>query len=125
MALNSPYTPEPVPIEAPTAFAELEIRVGPAQPLRAAKGKVLPDQVHHLITTVGVLGSVIAGITGALLTLRISSGLTAPALAELALAVAAAALIATRRTTARRGSGRQQIPGAPGAVPAVGDISSS
>jgi hypothetical protein len=111
MALNSPYIPEPVPIEAPTASAELEIRVGPAQPLGAAKGKVPPDQAH-LITMVGVLGSVIAGITGAVLTLRISSGLTAPALAELALAVAAAALIATRRTAVRRAAGAAGAAGA-------------
>jgi hypothetical protein len=125
MALNSPCIPEPVPIEAPTAAAELEIRVGPAQQLPAAGGKVPPDRAHHLITVIGVLGSVIAGITGAVLTLRISASLTAPALAELALAVTAAALIATRRTMARRGSGRRQIPGAPGVVPAAGDISSS
>lgn len=125
MAQNNPYTPEPVPTEAPTAAAALEIQVGPAQPRGAAEGKVPPDQAHHLITTSGVLGSVIAGITGAVLTLRISPGLAAPALAELALAVTSAALIATRRTTARKGSRRQKIPGAPEALPAAGEIGSS
>lgn len=100
MPLTSLSAPEPGP-EAPTACAELKIEVGPAQPWESPKGKVMPDQAHDLITTCGVLGSVIAGIAGAVLTLRRSSGLTAPALAELALAGASAALIATRRADRR------------------------
>ena len=39
MALNSPYAPEPVPFEAPTAFAELKIQVGPDRPRGTAGGK--------------------------------------------------------------------------------------
>jgi hypothetical protein len=68
MALNSPSAPGPVPDEMPTAFAALQIQVGPAQPRETAKGKVLPVRPHHLITSFGVLGSVIAGIAGAILT---------------------------------------------------------
>lgn len=117
MPLNSPSVPGPDPAEAPTGFAELEIQVGPAQSWGTAKGKVPPDQAHHLITTFGVLGSAIAGIAGAVLTLRIASGLTAPAFAELALAVTSAVLIATRR----RDSKRQEISGA-GTPQATGDI---
>lgn len=97
MALNSPYAPEPVPFEAPTAFAELKIQVSPDQPRGTAGGtKGPPGQAHHLITTCGVVGSVAAGIAGAVLTLRASPDLRAPAFAELALAVTSAALIARR-----------------------------
>lgn len=124
MPLNGPSAPEPVLVEAPTGLAELKIQVGPAQPRGTAKGKVPPGRAHHLITTLGVLGSVIAGIAGAVLTLHISSGLTAPAFAELALAVTSAVLITTGRTAARRDSRRQEISGAPGALPETGDITS-
>lgn len=124
MPLNSPSVPGPDPAEAPTGFAELEIQVGPAQSWGTAKGKVPPDQAHHLITTFGVLGSAIAGIAGAVLTLRIASGLIAPAFAELTLAVASAVLIATRRTTGRRDSKHREISGA-GTPQATGDITTS
>jgi hypothetical protein len=118
MPPSNPSVPDLVPpdaltifAEAPTVFAELEIQVGPAQQWGTAKGKVPPEQAHHLITTFGVLGSVVAGIAGAVLTLSIGSGLTAPALAELALALTAAVLIAVRRATGRQQNSRQRFSG--------------
>jgi hypothetical protein len=86
--------PEPG-LEAPTGFAELKIEVRPAKPWRSAS--VPPDHVHDLITTLGILGSLTAGIAGAVLTLRTSPRLIAPAFAELAIAGTSAALIAMRR----------------------------
>ena len=94
MALNSPSAREPVPVERPTPFAELEIQVGPAMPGGRAKGRVPPDQANYLITTFGILGSAVTGTTGAVLTLRVAPGLTGLALAELVLALAAALIIA-------------------------------
>lgn len=99
--------PGPAPAETPTTFAELEIQVGPAQPWGTARGRVPPDQANHLISAFVALGNVTAGITGAVLTLRISPGLTGPAYAELAIALIAALLIAVRRPTSdvRRAAG--------------------
>jgi hypothetical protein len=94
MALNSPFAREPVPVERPTSFAELEIQVGPAVPWGTAKGRVPPDQANYFIMTFGILGSVATGTAGAVLTLRIAPGLTGLALAELILALAAALIIA-------------------------------
>jgi hypothetical protein len=110
MALDSPSAREPVPAERPTSFAELEIRVGPVTPWGTAKGRVPPDQTSYFIMTFGVLGSVVTGTAGAVLTLHIARGLTGLALAELTLALAAALIIAacnlvqelTRRTKRRR-----------------------
>ena len=115
MALNSLYVPEPVPVEAPTALAELKIQVSPDQPRgTASETKGPAGQAHHLITTCGVLGSVIAGITGAVLTLRASPRLLAPAFAELALAVTSATLIASQ---ASRAAGVAAAGGSPGRRP--------
>lgn len=75
----------------PTGFAELDISLGPAG---RAHGRVPPEQAHHFITTFGVLGSVVTGITGAVLTLHVAPGLTGVALVEMVLALAAALLIA-------------------------------
>ena len=94
MALDSPFAREPVPVERPTSFAELEIQVGPAVPWGTAKGRVPPGQTHYLITTFGILGSVVTGTAGAVLTLRIAPRLTGLALAELILALAGALIIA-------------------------------
>jgi hypothetical protein len=94
MPLTCLPAPEPG-LEAPTALAELKIKVRPAKPWESAS--VLPSHEHDLITTLGILGSLTAGITGAVLTLRRSPGLIAPAFAELAIAGTSAALIATRR----------------------------
>jgi hypothetical protein len=96
MTLNSPSAPEPVPLERPTSFAELEVRVGPV-PWGKAKGRVAPDQASYLIMTFGILGSVVTGTAGAVLTLRIAPPLTGLALAELVLALAAALIIAVGR----------------------------
>jgi uncharacterized membrane protein YeaQ/YmgE (transglycosylase-associated protein family) len=96
MTPNSPSAREPVPLERPTSFAELEVRVGPV-PWGKAKGRVAPDQANYLIMTFGVLGSVVTGTAGAVLTLRIAPRLTGLALAELILALAAALIIAVSR----------------------------
>ena len=77
--------------ELPSAAAKLTIKVGPAQ---LAEGTVPPDQARHLITTFGILGCIFAGIGGAVLTLHVARTLIALAFAELALALAGAALIA-------------------------------
>ena len=112
MALDRPLAPEASPVEPPSSYAELVVQLGPAQPWGTAKGKVPPEQAHHLITTFGIVSSVVAGITGTVLTLRIAPGLTGPAYAELALALAAAVLIAARRAAIRpdRPRGLQRTP---------------
>ena len=96
MTLNSPSAREPVPLERPTSFAELEVRVGPV-PWGKARGRVAPDQANYLIMTFGILGSVVTGTAGAVLTLRIAPRLTGLALAELVLALAAVLIIAVGR----------------------------
>jgi hypothetical protein len=101
----------PAPAETPGPFAELEIQVGPAQPWGTAKGRVPPDQANHLISAFGALGSATAGITGAVLTLRINPHLTGPAYAELALALIAAVLIAFRRRADHREGGHPDTAG--------------
>ena len=103
MTLNSPSAREPVPLERPTSFAELEVRVGPV-PWGKAKGRVAPDQASYLIMTFGILASVVTGTAGAVLTLRIAPRLTGLALAELVLALAAALIIAVCRLS------REQAP---------------
>jgi hypothetical protein len=105
MASNGPYPRGPVPLERPSSFAELEIQVGPAIPLGTAKGRVPPDQANYLIMTFGILGSVVTGTAGAVLTLRIAPRLTGVALAELILALAAVLAIAACQL-ARERSGR-------------------
>ena len=97
--------------EAPTAFAELKIEVGPAQLWGYANGEALSSRADDLVTAFGMLGSVVAGIAGAVLTLRRSSGLIAPALAELALAGTSVALMA--RAADRRTARHQEISRAP------------
>jgi hypothetical protein len=109
MALDNPLAPETGSVEPPTPYAELVVQLGPVQPWGTAKGKAPPGQPHHLITTVGIVASVIAGIAGTVLTLRISAGLTGPAYAELGLAFGAAVLIAIRRAVRRAGK-RQELP---------------
>ena len=87
---KSPTAPLTFP-EPPTAAARLVIKVGPAQ---LAEGTVPPDQARYLITTFGIGGCVLSGIGGAILTLRIAPARFTLAFAELALALAGAALIA-------------------------------
>jgi hypothetical protein len=95
MALDTP-PPGAGAVEPPSPYAELTVQLGPARRWGAAKGKVPPEQAHHLITTFGIVSIVIAGIVGSVLTLRIAAGLTVAAYAELGVALAAAALIAFR-----------------------------
>jgi hypothetical protein len=97
------------PYEAPSQYAELVVQLGPAQPWGTAKGKVPPEQAHHLITTFGIVAAVIAGIAGTVLTLRISAQLAGPAYAELGLAFGATVLIAIRRAVIRAGR-RLELP---------------
>jgi threonine/homoserine efflux transporter RhtA len=62
-------------------------------PLGSAEGTVPARDARYLITMVGILGSVISGTVGAVLTLRIGPRLGGVALAELILALAAVVLI--------------------------------
>lgn len=87
--------------EQPTAGAELKIvvvhsRVKITARRWSVEGTVPSAEAHHLITTFGILGSIVSGLAGAILTLRIASGLPALAFAELGLALLAAVLIAVR-----------------------------
>jgi hypothetical protein len=91
MAKNKSPTADLMLAERPTAAAKLTIKIGPAQ---LAEGTVPPDQARHLITTFGILGSIVSGIGGAVLTLHVAPTLIALAFAELVAALAAAALIA-------------------------------
>jgi hypothetical protein len=75
----------------PSQLAELEISVGPDQRVR---GRVPPEQAHHLVTMCGILGSVVTGTGGVVLTLNVAPSLTTLAFAQLALALVAAVLIA-------------------------------
>jgi hypothetical protein len=94
--------------EPPTAAARLIIKLGPAQ---LAEGTVPPDQARHLITTFGILGCIVSGIGGAVFTVRASPVHIALAFAELALALAGAALIARcGRIPARRKGGQGTVP---------------
>ena len=90
MAEINPRAAGPFPAEWPTTAASLIITVRPAQ----LAEKTVPGQTRHLITTLGIVGSVWSGIGGLVVTLRASSVPVALAFAELALALAAAVLIA-------------------------------
>lgn len=99
MALLSPAPREPGP-ERPTPAAQLKIT---ARQLGSAEGIVPPAAARHLIAAFGVLGCVITGTAGAILTLRIDPALTTPALAELVLALTSALLIAAGGWVGHRG----------------------
>ena len=85
--------------EQPTPAAQLKIKADPARVKVTARrwgtaeGTVPPAEAHHLINMVGILGGVITGIAGAVLTMRIGPRFTPLALAELGLALAAIVLI--------------------------------
>jgi hypothetical protein len=102
-AQSSSPTPSSEASELPTEAAELRIMVGPTQRM-SAQGTVPADQARLIITTFGVVGSAVAGITGAILTIRITDGTVGVALAsgELVLALVAAVLIAVTARTSRR-----------------------
>jgi len=76
----------------PSPHAELMVSFGPAPQWGTARTLVPADQAHHLVTTSGILGSLVTGIGGVVLTVR--SATPALAYAELVLALAAAVLIA-------------------------------
>jgi hypothetical protein len=104
MAVNSPLARDPAPVEEPSPSAELRIRLGYAGPQDMAKRPVSPDQKNYMIMTCGVLGSVVTGTAGAVLTLRVAPGRTGLARAELIVAAAAAGVIAAgRRSRAAAG----------------------
>jgi hypothetical protein len=96
-----PFAPEAGPVEPPSPYAELVVQLGPGQPWGTAKGRVPPDQAHHLITTFGIVSIMLAA--GAVITLRVAAGLTAVAYAALGIACACAVLIAIRRFVVRAG----------------------
>ena len=100
MALVSPAPPHEPDPERPTRAAQLKITAEPARVKITARrwvtaeGAVPPGEARHLIAAFGILGCVITGTAGAVLTLRIDPGLTTLALAELVLALTSAILIA-------------------------------
>jgi len=109
MAADIPLTRGPAPAEEPTPSAELRIRIACAGHPDTAKRRTSPDQMKFMILTGGVLGSVITGTAGAVLTLRIAPGRTGLALAELIVAMTGAAVIAASgrfRETAGPEAGR-------------------
>jgi len=73
-----------------------------------------PDQVNHLIVTLGVLGSAVIGTAGAIQIVRIAPGQAGLALADLVLALAAALVIATYGMAWDRGRRSQPEPAAYG-----------
>lgn len=81
-------------IEEPSPQASLSISLAPVTAWGSAQGKVPSGEARHLIAILGILGSTVAGVGAAVLTLNISHTLTGLALAELGLALIAAALIA-------------------------------
>lgn len=92
---------EPAP---PSQLAELHIEVGPWK----GHGWIPPDQVNHLTTMAGILGSAVAGLVAVVYTLRVNPRLTDLAFAELLLALVTALLIAVAgRTAPRRGRGKR------------------
>jgi uncharacterized membrane protein YeaQ/YmgE (transglycosylase-associated protein family) len=80
--------------ERPTWAAELWVIAEPVQAMGTTEATVPSRQVDHLITTFGIAGSIVTGTAGAVITLRLAPGLTVIALAELALALVGAVLIA-------------------------------
>jgi hypothetical protein len=99
--------PAPADPAAPSQLAELQIEMGPWK----GHGWVPPDQVNHLITMAGILGSTVSGLAAVVYTLRVNPRLTDLAFAELLLALVTAVLIAAagravpkRRKQTRKGS---------------------
>jgi hypothetical protein len=104
MARNSPSARGPDAPEQPGPAARLRLDL---KTLGTWEGTVPPSEAHCLITTFGIVGSVVTGTVGALLTLRIARGSAAVAVAELALALTAMALIAL---CGRRRRSQEQAP---------------
>jgi hypothetical protein len=117
--------------EWPTWAAELGITAEPVQTRSTPQGltaevtMVPADQADHLITTFGIAGSIVTGTAGAVVTLRIAPWLTAIALAELALALAGAALIALCSRAHRTSRAAGLSPDEPGEASRAGQETSS
>ena len=96
---DSPGPLVPGLAEQPTRAAQLKIKAEPArvkvtaQRWGTAEGTVPPAEARHLINMFGILGSVVTGTAGAVLTLHIDPRITTLALAELGLALVAILLI--------------------------------
>jgi hypothetical protein len=99
---------EGVVAEPPSQHAELMISIGPAPQWGTAKGLVPADQAHHLVTTFGILGSLVTGAGAAVLTLQAGPSFTVVAYAELVLALVCAMLIAFCSRTGAKAKGRRQ-----------------
>jgi len=106
MTPDCPATHAPGPGERPTTAARLTIKCEPigvnasteeADPVAAVSR---PGR-RYLIGTLGILGSVAISSAAAIVILRTAPGLVAIALAELALGLAGAALIAACHRTPR------------------------
>lgn len=100
--------------ERPSEAAQLKIKAEPAR-VRViarrwltAEGTVPPADARHLITTFGIVGCVITGSAGAVLTLRIEPRLTSVAFAELAVALVAAILVAICGRSQRETGGKER-----------------
>jgi hypothetical protein len=112
MAVDSPLAHGPAPAEQPTPDAELRIQVIRIRTRDPSRRLIPPEQADYAIMTSGVLGSMIIGSTGMILTLRIAPGLPGIALAELIFAVMAVFVIAMgRRSRGIAGSGQQMATG--------------
>jgi multisubunit Na+/H+ antiporter MnhB subunit len=113
---NRPAVEESGAGDLPTTAAQLKIGLESVQ--FKAEGKVPPAGARHLITTVGIVGSVASSTAGAIIT----HGSPDVAFAELVLGLVAAVLIAVR------GRDRRQPPPRPslddGAGPAGADVTS-
>jgi uncharacterized membrane protein YeaQ/YmgE (transglycosylase-associated protein family) len=115
MTQDNPVPFGPGQAERPTWQAELRITSEQVQAgtitrrWGTAEGMVPTDQVNHLVTTFGIAANIVTGIAGAVVTLRLAPGLTVIALAELALALTGAGLIALcSRAYRRRPAGQPQ-----------------
>jgi hypothetical protein len=80
------------PAETPTSSAKLGIRLSKTG--GSARANVPPSEARHTVTAFSILGTTWAGIGGAVLTVRISPGLSGLALAELGLTLAVAVILA-------------------------------
>lgn len=91
---SSAQSPVPAEFEPPSSKAELHISLEPVE-FKTAHVTIPPHQARYYVETLGILGSIVAGTSGAVLTLRLLTGNTgvAVAVAELALALIAAVLI--------------------------------
>ncbi len=105
MTPDSPSARGPDAAERPGPAARLKLDV---KTLGTWEGTVPPSEARYLITAFGIVGSVVTGTVGALLTLRIARGSAAVAIAELIVALAAMVLIALCGSGRHRACAQQQ-----------------